>query len=81
MAPDIQRYGARGPLSNPPTLGEYIVVTYADHVAAVAAAENLAYERGVKAGYTAREEAVAVVDILRDALAAIDALVQGVDMT
>jgi len=42
--------------------------------AAVAAAENLAYERGVKAGYMARQDAVAVVDILRDALAAIDAL-------
>jgi hypothetical protein len=41
---------------------------------AVAAAENLAYERGVKAGYTAREDAVAVVSCLRAALAAIDAL-------
>ena len=45
-----------------------------DALAAVNEAENLAYERGVKAGYTARQDAVAVVDILRDALAAIDAL-------
>ena len=32
---DITQYGARGPLSDPPRLGEYIVVTYADHLAAV----------------------------------------------
>jgi len=52
----------------------WAAATEEDALAAVAAAENFAYERGVKAGYTARQDAVAVVDILRDALAAIDAL-------
>lgn len=33
---EIKRYGARGPLSDPPLLGEYVMVTYDDHLAAVA---------------------------------------------
>ena len=78
MSEQIQRYEVDGSLEPSSGYGTEVVL-YAAHVAAVAAAENLAYERGVKAGYTARQDAVAVVDILRDALAAIDALaVKGV---
>ena len=36
----IKQYGARGPLSDPPILGEYIMVTYADHLAALRACEQ-----------------------------------------
>ena len=32
---DMQRYGARGPLSDPPQLGEYVVVLASDAEAAI----------------------------------------------
>lgn len=37
---EINQYGARGPLSDPPLLGEYIMVTYADHLDALRACEE-----------------------------------------
>jgi hypothetical protein len=60
---EIKQYGARGPLSDPPLLGEYVMVTYDDHLAAVAdavaAAEHRGYQQGIAEVIAwARESAV-----------------------
>jgi hypothetical protein len=54
--PDIQQYGARGPLSDPPSLGEYVVVTYADHVAALLTQDRQHMEQQSAAVAAARAE-------------------------
>ena len=70
----IKQYGARGPLSDPPILGEYIMVTYDDHLAALAAARKwqivsnaLFFKLGRAAGHKD------ALDDARDAVAALDA--------
>lgn len=74
----IKQYGARGPLSDPPILGEYIMVTYADHLDALRACEERVEESIDRAWEQAAQLAVAhartaTLDAAREAVAALDA--------